>query len=80
MVLLEDLILCLLGIALCVRYLGHAPSKSETLGLIALVFSISFAGIGGSALPFLVALAVLGLVQLARSKVSLRLWRLVGVR
>jgi hypothetical protein len=65
---LELLILCLLPIALCTRYLSHVPDRLETAGLVTLVIAVSFSVAYQSSLPMLSGVAVLGLTQLMHSR------------
>lgn len=61
---LELLVVLVLALLLCARYLTHSPRTAETLGLVGLVIALSFTMIYDSSLPILAGVAVLGMIQL----------------
>ena len=64
LLILELVMLAVIAIVLCVRYLSRAPRKVETAGLVGLVLAISFATALDSAIPLFVAVAILAFIQL----------------
>jgi hypothetical protein len=76
LVFLELLVLLVLAVVLCARYLNHAPRKIEGVGLVGLVIALSFSIVFDSNLPLLSGVAMLGLIQLAHGAKRLRLKRL----
>jgi hypothetical protein len=63
-VFLQLLVLLVLALVLSVRYLSRTPLSLERVGLVALVLALSFSMMMNSNLPLVIAVAVLGLIQL----------------
>ena len=64
----EFLMVLVLALLLCARYLTHAPRTVETLGLVGMVVALSFSMIYDSSLPMFGGVAVLGMIQLTRGR------------
>ena len=73
LVFLELLVLLMVAVVLCLRYLTHAPRKIEAAGLVVLVITISFSMVYDSNLPIICGIALLGVTQLVHSGTRSRL-------
>jgi hypothetical protein len=67
-VFLEWLVVFVLVVVMCVRYVTHAPRPLEAAGLVGLVVTSGFSVISESTLPVIAGVASLGLIQLAHIK------------
>jgi len=67
-VFLEWLVVFVLVVVMCVRYVTHAPRPLEAAGLVGLVVASGFSVISESTLPVIAGVASLGLIQLAHIK------------
>jgi ABC-type enterochelin transport system permease subunit len=65
---LESLVVLVLAMVLCVRYVTHAPRPLEGAALVGLVVASSFSVISESSLPGIAGVAGLGLIQIAYRK------------